>query len=130
MSEKYTAQGAIKIVNETQSFATSDFTKREFVITTEADTDYPQDIKFAFTKDKCAILDKYAVGQEVIVSFNMRGNEYNGKYYVNLQAWKIEGLAGQAQPQQQQQSQPAQQQAPPQQGEPSNEDLMGQDIPF
>jgi hypothetical protein len=26
----------------------------------------------------------------VMVSFNLRGNEYNGKYYVNLQAWKIE----------------------------------------
>ena len=23
------------------------------------------------------------------VAFNLRGNEYNGKYYVNLQGWKI-----------------------------------------
>ena len=23
------------------------------------------------------------------VSFNVRGNEYNGKYYVNLQAWRL-----------------------------------------
>jgi single-strand DNA-binding protein len=28
------------------------------------------------------------------VSFNLRGNEFNGKYYVNLQAWKIEPLEG------------------------------------
>ena len=24
------------------------------------------------------------------VSFNIRGNEYKGRYYVNLQAWRIE----------------------------------------
>jgi len=28
----------------------------------------------------------------VSVAFNLRGNEYNGKYYTNLQAWKITPL--------------------------------------
>ena len=28
------------------------------------------------------------------MSFNVRGNEYNGKYYVNLQAWKLNKSAG------------------------------------
>jgi hypothetical protein len=30
----------------------------------------------------------------VEVSFNVRGNEYNGKYYVNLQAWKLNKMDG------------------------------------
>jgi len=78
--------GTIKLIEETQTFE-SGFSKREFVVTTSEQ--YPQDIKLEFTKDKCSILDKYKEGQDVTVGFNLRGNEYNGKYYVNLQAWKI-----------------------------------------
>lgn len=90
----YEASGKIKVINETQSFA-SGFTKREFVVTTAVDK-YPQDLKFEVVKDKCAMLDKFKVGQDVQVSFDIRGNEYNGKYYVNLSAWKIQPAGGQA----------------------------------
>ena len=86
-------QGTIKLINDTQTFD-SGFQKREFVVTTQEQ--YPQDIKFEFTKDKCGLLDKYPVGTSVNVAFNLRGNEYNGKYYVNLQAWKIENAAAEA----------------------------------
>jgi hypothetical protein len=34
----------------------------------------------------------------VKVSFDIRGNEYNGKYYVNLNAWKLEKAGGAAAP--------------------------------
>lgn len=78
--------GKIKVINETQTFD-SGFQKREFVVTTEET--YPQDIKLEFVKDKCSLLDMYQEDQSVTVGFNLRGNEYNGKYYVNLQAWKI-----------------------------------------
>lgn len=36
------------------------------------------------------MLDQYEVGQEVNVSFDIRGNEYNGKYFVNLSCWKLQ----------------------------------------
>jgi len=81
-------KGTVKAIFDTQTFS-SGFQKREFVITTEEQ--YPQDIKFEVVKEKCGDLDRYAVGQSVNVSFNIRGNEYNGKYFVNLQAWKLEG---------------------------------------
>ncbi len=80
-------EGTIKLVNDLQSFD-SGFSKREFVITTAEQ--YPQDVKLEFVKDKCSLLDSYPQGTKAKVSFNVRGNEYNGKYYVNLQAWKIE----------------------------------------
>jgi single-strand DNA-binding protein len=83
-------KGKIKLINSTETFG-SGFTKREFVITTAEQ--YPQDVKFEVVKDKCNTLDKYKVGQEITVQFNIRGNEYGGKYYVSLQAWKI--VAGQ-----------------------------------
>ena len=83
-------KGKIKLINPTETFG-SGFTKREFVITTAEQ--YPQDVKFEVVKDKCDLLDKFAVGQELTVHFNCRGNEYQGKYYVSLQAWKIEAQA-------------------------------------
>lgn len=72
---------------ETQTFS-SGFTKREFVITTEEQ--YPQDLKFELIKDKTSLIDKFKENDTLKVSFNLRGNEYNGKYYVNLQAWRLE----------------------------------------
>jgi single-strand DNA-binding protein len=82
-----TIDGTVKAIFDTQTFD-SGFSKREFVITTKEQ--YPQDVKFEVVKDKCSLIDGYRVGQSLTVHFNVRGNEYNGKYYVNLQAWKIE----------------------------------------
>jgi hypothetical protein len=124
----YEAKGSIKWIGDIQTFP-SGFTKREFVVTTSHDK-YPQDLKFETVKDKCAMLDDYGVGQAVTVNFDIRGNEYNGKYFVNLSCWKLQAAdasapapsrgapAGQAQPA----------------GEPSPEDLRDDDdfdeIPF
>ena len=88
----YEASGKIKLISDTQNFP-SGFSKREFVVTT-GDGKYPQDLKFEMVKDKCAILDNYKEGSDVKVSFDIRGNEYNGKYYVNLSCWKLEGGSG------------------------------------
>ncbi len=88
----YEATGKIKVIYDTQSFP-SGFSKREFVVTT-ADSKYPQDLKFEVVKDKCSILDNYKEGSDVVVNFDVRGNEYNGKYYVNLSCWKLSGGTG------------------------------------
>lgn len=80
--------GKIKVISETQTFP-SGFMKREFVVTTAHDK-YPQDIKFEVVKEKCGILDEYQLEQAVQVNFDIRGNEYNGKYYVNLACWKLQ----------------------------------------
>jgi len=92
----YEAAGKIKLISDTQSFP-SGFTKREFVVTTSNDK-FPQDLKFEVVKDKCSLLDSYQSGQEVQVTFDIRGNEYNGKYYVSLSCWKIQAADGSAEP--------------------------------
>jgi hypothetical protein len=56
---------------------------------TVPDDKYPQDIKLEVVNDKCDALDQFSVGQEVEVEFNIRGNEYNDRFYVNLSAWKV-----------------------------------------
>ncbi len=88
----YEASGKIKLINDTQSFP-SGFIKREFVVTTGADK-YPQDLKFEVVKDKVAMLDDFATGVPVVVNFDIRGNEYNGRYFVNLSCWKLQAGDG------------------------------------
>ena len=86
--------GNLKVVMDEQVFD-SGFKKREFVITTQEE-EYPQDIKFELIKDKCSEINKFKVGDSIKVHMNIRGNEYKDKYYVNLQAWRIEADAAHA----------------------------------
>lgn len=87
MSES-TLKGAVKLINEVKVISDK-FSVREFVVTTP-DAKYPQDIIFQATNDKIAILDSIGVGQEVEVSYNLRGREFNGRYYNTLDAWRVE----------------------------------------
>lgn len=79
--------GTIRHIFDTQTFA-SGFSKREFVIEVE-DGKFPQMIKFECVKDRTAMLDDVSPGDQVQVAFDIRGNEYKERYYVNLNAWKL-----------------------------------------
>ncbi|MGD7653765.1 MAG: DUF3127 domain-containing protein [Verrucomicrobiales bacterium] len=92
MAQTYELTGTVKHIFDTQTF-NSGFTKREFVVET-GDDKYPQHIKFETVKDKTALLDQIAIGEQVTVSFDIRGNEYKERYYVNLSAWKIQKNGG------------------------------------
>ena len=81
-----TLSGLLHEISDTQTFD-SGFTKRNFVLKT--DEMYPQEISMDFLKDKTKLLDLYKVGDKVEVGINLRGNEYNGKRYVSVNAWKI-----------------------------------------
>lgn len=80
--------GTLKVLEDTQTFA-SGFSKREFVIEVP-DGRYPQMVKFETVRDKINLLDNFSIGDELKVTFDVRGNEYNGRYYVNLNAWRID----------------------------------------
>ena len=84
----YELTGKIKIIQDEQTFE-SGFSKREMVVTVE-DGNYPQDINLEFMKDKASLLDGLKPDEEVKVTFDIRGREYNGRYYNNLQGWKVE----------------------------------------
>lgn len=68
---------------------TSTFQAREFVLEI-ADGNYPQMIKFQLTQDRCALLDTHEEGDTLKVHFDLRGREWNEKYFTNLNAWRIE----------------------------------------
>ena len=90
VSKAFELDGTIKEVMETKTFP-SGFSKREFVVT-EDDDRYPQDIKLAVIKNNCGLLDTVKPGDRVRVTFSLRGNLYQGRYYTDLQAFKVERL--------------------------------------
>ena len=72
------------------------FRAREFVIEI-VDGNYAQMIKFQLTQDKCELIDEHQEGDEITVHFNLRGREWNERFFTNLDAWRIES-AGASQP--------------------------------
>ena len=80
--------GTVEMVGQTQEFS-SGFTKRQMVVNTGGT--YPKTIPVDFKKDKTALLDGYTVGDPVEVHVFIDGREYNGRYYVDLTGWRIDG---------------------------------------
>jgi len=69
------------------------FRKREFVVTDGA-AQYPQYIPFTFVNDKCDLLDSIAEGQEVEVSFSLKGREWTSpqgqvKFFSTIEGFAI-----------------------------------------
>jgi hypothetical protein len=83
----YDLTGKVKLIQAVQTFD-SGFTKREMVVIVQ-DGKYQQEINIEFVQDKVGLLDNLQVGQGVTVTFDIRGREYNGRYFNNLQGWKI-----------------------------------------
>ena len=81
---------------ETES-KTATFQAREFVLHIE-DGNYPQYIKFQLTQDRCGLIDNYNEGDIIKVTFDLRGREWNEKYFTNLNAWRIEKPVEEAAP--------------------------------
>lgn len=85
--------GKIKLINETQTFGSNGFRKRDLVVTTSEQ--YPQMILVEFIQDKCDILNSYNVGEDVKISINIRGREHvthegTVRYFNSIQGWRIE----------------------------------------
>lgn len=88
-------EGKIKMIDETKTFGSSGFRKRELVITTEEQ--YPQHLLIEFVQDKTNLLDNFKEGQAVKVSINLRGREWTNpqgetRYFNSIQGWRIEAL--------------------------------------
>ncbi len=87
--------GTVKVINDSIQVSES-FVKREFVIN-DSSSMYPQDILFQSVQDNVSMLDGLTEGENVEVSFNLRGREWTSpkgevKYFNTLDAWRIEKL--------------------------------------
>jgi len=79
--------GTLEAKYETKEFA-SGFKKREFVVNTGGD--YPQAIKLEAHKDNITKLDGINVGDNITCAININGRLWEGNYYNNIVAWKID----------------------------------------
>lgn len=82
------------IVQRSGSFKT-----REFVIETSEDGNgrtFTNFIKFQCVQDKTAMPDRFNIGDEVKVQFNIRGTKWEKEgrtnYITNLDAWRMESV--------------------------------------
>ena len=99
MSKSFEVQGEVYSIGDTTEYGNNGFTKREFVIklTGEGENSaYPNHIALELIKDKCALMDKYQIGDNVNVHFNLSGRLWSGngkpeRCFNSLQAWRIEG---------------------------------------
>jgi hypothetical protein len=94
-------KGTIKLVFDTVQVSDR-FKKREFVIT-ETGSPYPQEVIFQLSQEKVDLVNEFKIGEEVEVSFNLRGRAWTNpkdgvtRYFNSLEAWRITRV-GQAQP--------------------------------
>lgn len=74
------------------------FRKRMFVLEYAENPQYVEYVSFELIQDRCDLLDSFQTGQDVEVSFNLRGRKWINpegvtKYFNSLQAWRIEAAA-------------------------------------
>jgi len=69
------------------------WSKQEFVIETEEQ--FPKKVCLSLFGDKVSLLNGLSTGDQIDVSFNLESREFNGKWYSNINAWKINPVSSQ-----------------------------------
>lgn len=83
-----------KIVNklgvQTGRSARGEWSKQEFIVEYQ-DGNYPAQVCMnVWGQDKVNDLAAYNVGDRIKVSFNLSSREFNGRWYTDVRAWRIE----------------------------------------
>jgi len=80
--------GTVINVGPVESLGANGF--RKCVVVIDTGGEYRQQIPIEFIKD---MADKAGntlnAGDEVVMDYNLRGREYNGKYYASVQGWRF-----------------------------------------
>ena len=72
--------------------------KQEFILEFPDGNFTSQACFTAWGQEKVAELDKYQVGDRIKVSFNLKSREYNGRWYNDLQIWRLSPAGAAQQP--------------------------------
>lgn len=83
--------GAVQNVTDT-------FKKRDLIVAYAENPQFVEYIRFEATQDRVNIFDNLAIGEEIEVSFNLRGRPWTNKegittYFNSLVAWRVTKLA-------------------------------------
>ena len=86
-------KGQILEINQTE-VKSEKFSKREFKVKTEGQ--YPEIFKIQVTNDKCNLLDKFKLNDEIIAHCNLNGRDWTNpstqlvSNFISLDCWRIE----------------------------------------
>lgn len=88
-------KGILHVKGQTQQ-RSEKLSTRSFTIKTNDDI-YEQFITFELLNDRTDMIDPFGVGEEITVSFNLKGREWKSpqgevKYFNTLEAWKVQGI--------------------------------------
>ena len=86
---------ARKLTVQTGTSARGAWSKQEFVLEYQEGNFPTQVCMNVWGDDKVRELDKFQVGDKVKISFNLSSREYNGRWYTDVRAWRIEPAGAQ-----------------------------------
>ena len=88
--------GKLHFVEDTKQVSDS-FKRRSFVVEYVDNPLFPQYVSFELTQDRVGAIDAFKIGENIEVTFNLRGREYDKdgvkKYFNTLEAWMIKEAA-------------------------------------
>ncbi len=64
--------------------------KKQYFVIEYMDGQYPKKVCIQLWGDKTDILKSLQPGTDVKVAFNVESREYNGKWYTDVKAWRVE----------------------------------------
>src|SRR5690554_1725564 len=90
-------RGKVHEIGQVQN-VTETFKKRDLIVAYAENPQFVEYIRFEATQDRVSIFDNLAIGDEVEVSFNLRGRPWTNKegvttYFNSLVAWRVTKLA-------------------------------------
>lgn len=90
-------RGKVHEIGETQN-VTETFKKRDLIVSYAENPQFVEYIRFEATQDRVSIFDNLSIGEDVEVSFNLRGRPWTNKdgvttYFNSLVAWRVTKLA-------------------------------------
>ena len=85
-------EGTLFKIYPTESKSAS-FSAREFVISIPSGS-YSEYPKFQLVQDRVSAIDPFSEGDQIKVFFDLKGREWQGKYFTNLNCWRIERASG------------------------------------
>lgn len=91
--QTFEIKGTVVAIGEEVKFD-SGFRKRDLIVDTSDNPEYPSPVPFTFKKDRCALIGPVKAGDKVTVKFLVGGRRWDGpngtKFFVDLTGWSVD----------------------------------------
>jgi len=87
-----TFEGIIKFIGQEQTVGQNNIPKITFMLEENVEKEFKSSIAVDLMGEKTNLIKDYKVWDKVKVSLNFRANDYEGKWYNRVTAWRLEAL--------------------------------------